>query len=281
MNITRRTLKSLVVTIGSLIALGIVLVAVAHASSTDNLFGWAWSNNTGWIKMNNCDTTTNCSGNSFGVSMQQTAPGTISGYAWSSNIGWITFNNVGCPPLATDCRGGAYTDWGTGKVMGWARACSVYASGCSGALKDDAFRGGWDGFIALNRVQGAGPDWGVKINPTTGDLSGYAWGSDVLGWISFDGVKLDQACPTGQTRDPRTNKCVDVSCKDPLVLIGSSCGTCPSGTTYNSQTLSCDTAACNPPRHIDGATGQCVGCPSGQIYSAAQKQCVKTTVNEL
>ena len=293
-------MKSLVLGIGALITGAVLFLAVAHASSTDNLFGWAWSNNAGWIKMNNCDTAQSCGGNSFGVSMQQTAPGAITGYAWSSNIGWITFNNVGCPPLVTDCTAGAYTDWTTGKITGWARACSVYASGCSGALKDNAFRGDWDGFIALSRVRGASPDWGVKINTTTGALSGYAWGSDVLGWISFDGVKLDQNCPVGQVRDPQTNKCVDIICKDPEVLIGASCGVCPSGTVYNSQTracdpvgcpvgqvligsacgvcpsgtvyngqtLSCDPASCNPPRHIDSTTGQCVRCGWGRTRCA-------------
>ncbi len=160
------------------------------ASASENVTGYAWSSNIGWLSMNNCQNGT-CGPQGYGVSMMSTAPGTISGYAWSSNIGWVTFNDTGCPSTVSGCTGGASIDWAhpnsdsTVNLKGWARACSVFASGCSGALAADTRRGGWDGFISLN-----GSNWGGKLNPTTGVVTGYAWGSEIIGWMSLTGMQI-------------------------------------------------------------------------------------------
>jgi len=41
-------------------------------------------------------------------------------------------------------------------------------------------------FVYKNIGDGAvSADYGVNINPADGSFSGYAWGSDVIGWLSF------------------------------------------------------------------------------------------------
>jgi len=76
----------------------------------------------------------------------------ISGWAWNDHIGWISFNSNDC-----DKNGNGYVD------------TSVITNSCNG--NDDA----------TTPVK----NYGVSIDPATGDLSGHAW-NDKIGWISFD-----------------------------------------------------------------------------------------------
>ncbi|MBU3669065.1 MAG: hypothetical protein FGM57_03845, partial [Candidatus Taylorbacteria bacterium] len=48
-------------------------------------------------------------------------------------------------------------------------------------------RGGWDGWISLQGVTLSGS---VSGNPPAQKFTGYAWGSDVVGWVEFDKVSL-------------------------------------------------------------------------------------------
>ena len=72
----------------------------------------------------------------------------VNGFAWSSNFGWISFNSMDC-------------DLNGDHVYGDVSA----PTGCPDA--STVFY-----------------DYGVNINPTTGNFSGYAWNSNV-GWIDF------------------------------------------------------------------------------------------------
>jgi hypothetical protein len=176
----------------SIIAIVAVFVCakVILADTGSNMYGYAWSSNIGWVKLNDCtdpsDSSTCTPGSSYGVSILPVAPGTMTGYAWSSNIGWITFNSAGCP--TTGCTPGARADWanpngdGSVNIKGWARACSVYASGCSGALASNDYLGDWDGYIALDSASAGAGSFGLKINNDK-TISGFAWGSEVMGWI--------------------------------------------------------------------------------------------------
>ena len=51
---------------------------------------------------------------------------------------------------------------------------------------------GWDGWISLSGTLYPSPDLtgnsGITYNPTTGTFTGYAWGSDVVGWLNFNGL---------------------------------------------------------------------------------------------
>ena len=163
------------------------IAPVAVAGSSDNISGFAWSSNIGWISFNstNCDSSPE-DGLSDGVPAGCPAAGTaipdygvniaplsgtgiFSGYAWSENIGWIDFAPAGPYPEAPN--NSAQINWTTGDVTGWARALS--------------YGGGWDGWIKLSGTAGLA-SYGVTFNSSTNEFEGYAWGSDVIGWIDFN-----------------------------------------------------------------------------------------------
>jgi len=163
-------------------------------TDSQNVWGFAWSENVGWISFNN---TSGGGGIDYGVDIDFVT-GILSGYAWSENIGWISFNrsDAGVPPNPPFNGAESYiakVDLNTNNLSGWARACVVFQSGCSGALKSN--NGGWDGWIKL-RCYGAEcitSNYGVWIDtpPDPAEFRGWAWGSDVLGWISFNKRNCD------------------------------------------------------------------------------------------
>lgn len=196
-------------------------VAVNGLSS---ISGFAWSSNIGWISFNhrNCDRDNNgvldegvvgcLTGrdlnnrrdwdvrSTYGVKLNETS-GDFSGYAWSSNAGWVYFGPESGDRTIADApeepKIWAKLD-NSAKITGWARACSVFASGCSGQLKSPIQNGGWDGFIKLS-----GQNFAVSLNKfsTPPKFSGFAWGGGVEnilnqnrspqfpGWISFSGAR--------------------------------------------------------------------------------------------
>ena len=144
-----------------------------QAGTGDNVYGWAWSENIGWISFNNTS-----GGGSVDYGVNIGSDGILSGYAWSENIGWISFadfdgdgdvdaadKNIPGSPCAPNCE--AKIDLMSGEVSGWARAL--------------AYGGGWDGWIRLR-----GSNYGVNLNTGTHEFKGWAWGGDVIGWISFN-----------------------------------------------------------------------------------------------
>lgn len=162
-----------------------------------NVSGYAWSSNIGWIQFKGM--TQGANPNCYGVHFQSQQPpalnGSFSGYAWSSNIGWIRFDPVigliggpngdDLPAQATlPSAHGVQLESDGITVTGWARACSVFEdqSQCSGTLKDDSTRGGWDGWISMSGSAGGGT-YGVTYSD--GKLSSFAWGDTNVGWVDF------------------------------------------------------------------------------------------------
>ncbi|MDI6591590.1 MAG: PKD domain-containing protein [Patescibacteria group bacterium] len=166
-----------------LIVFGFFAIGFVLASSADNVWGWAWSENIGWISFN-CTNTNWCATSNYGVNIENS--GYFSGYAWSENIGWISFNRAetGPPPTSPDYNPYlAKVDLETGKVSGWARAL--------------AYGDGWSGWIKLRgRTTEAVPkEYGVVIDKDSGEFSGWAWSDMVIGWISFN-CKNQEVCET-------------------------------------------------------------------------------------
>lgn len=162
--------------------------------------------------------------------------GFVRGYIWSPNIGWVRLDpDETTFPFSPGVNGGpakinlwvdqySATITGTGVWSGWARACLVYQTGCSGAVKpiNGPELGGWDGWIALRgTVGGQSYGWQSDLaNPNNvGLTTGYAWGSSIMGWVNAqmqlfqkdmcDNVPGFQiAVPIGYTPDkPFTNQC--------------------------------------------------------------------------
>lgn len=168
---------------------------LAQAGTSHNVSGFAWSGTIGWISFNCTDTNT-CGTVDYGVNIDPTT-GVFSGFGWFENIGWIAFAPVGVTPDGT--VNPAKLNLTTNQVSGWAKAV---AGGSPGS-------GGWDGWIKMSGTAGSG-SYAVKRNGC--GLEGYAWGSDVVGWIefkpSFGGVILSGSICTGPTAtltaDPST-----------------------------------------------------------------------------
>lgn len=140
----------------------------ASAGAGENILGWAWTNNAGWISLNN-DNPSSCalppaSCGSYGLNMDVNAtpqpswdvtqpPGTmttgheVTGFAWSDNLGFICFgrscNIPACtglnfpdppyhPPQSTE-KFYAYvdpiTDMTPKRVHGWAVICNQKDAG--------------------------------------------------------------------------------------------------------------------------------------------------------
>lgn len=136
----------------------------------------------GWISFN-CTSGGNCGADDYGVNIE--ANGDLVGYAWSSNYGWLKFGDLsGFPTGAGVSTGNARLDGN--ELQGWARFCAGAADPvtCDGTVANP-LNGGWDGWVSLK-----GPGYGVTLTPSTGVLSGFAWGGNdggknVVGWINF------------------------------------------------------------------------------------------------
>ena len=141
-------------------------LSVVWAGVGDNTSGFAWSENIGWISFNNLS---DGSAVNYGVNINS-ASGDLSGYAWSENVGWVSFNraDAGNPPAAPFNGGSgpiAQYNSSTGELTGWMR---VLANG-----------GGWDGWIKF---------YNTTLD-SNGDWHGWAWSSEVVGWLSFNSVE--------------------------------------------------------------------------------------------
>ncbi len=152
----------------------------AEATAGYDIEGWAWSDNIDWVSFN-CSNMGNCGTSNYSVVID--ASKELSGYAWSDNIGWISFNRSelsGCPSGA--CK--AWLD-SSDNLKGWAKALA-------GENEDD----GWDGWISLNCLSNGScgtSNYKVDLIRSNSSFDGYAWGSDVVGWLKFEDVELASA----------------------------------------------------------------------------------------
>jgi PKD repeat protein len=194
------------VTIGALFLLGGFLICVnfSYAAVTDNVHGWAWSDNIGWISFNcyndfDSDAimgntmTSECSGHNYGVHIAtSTGVGIFSGHAWSDNIGWISFNvgDADCPDGINCSPEVVLSGANAGEVSGWAFVCHASDPSdpdvCNSATVGDDY-----GWISLRDLVNSYNE--TFINTTTGQFEDYAWGGGpideaVIGWVSFTGA---------------------------------------------------------------------------------------------
>ena len=207
----------------------------AFAGSEHNMSGWAWSSNIGWISFNSTNT-----GGAINYGVNKNTDGTLTGYAWSSNIGWIKFGGLSGWPTGSGTQPKNAQINGN-NLQGWAKALSADGNG-------------WDGWVSLS---GAGPSYGVSFNSSSGQFSSFAWGSDVVGWLSFNDVVVGvsvidggwsdwSACVDGSQTRTCTNpapsgggaSCVGSSTQScTVVVVNGSCGTthynCVSGVSEN------------------------------------------------
>lgn len=148
----------------------------AQTSGPAPVTGHAWSETIGWIEFQHSKT------NKVTID----ADNYFQGYAWSDNLGWLKFDkNLAGPGGGTGAR---VVD---NKVIGWARFCAGQAvspttdpnNTCTGGSRSD----GWDGWVKFDH----GRADAVTYNPATKKFAGFAWGSDVVGWVDMKLVGAD------------------------------------------------------------------------------------------
>ena len=222
--------KILIFLILVFLSTGFLIAQKGRADSSDNIYGYAWSENIGWISFNcyndygsgmesHCKTDNPAYNSDYGVSVDLNT-GKLSGYAWAGGgidtyygtdaytIGWIRMDppsSDGYPaigPAYSACLnfpgpGQVCEGQGNNAVSGWARACAVFESGCEGDLKSNAERGGWDGWIKLKGQAQDSGDYGIQLNVLESEFKDWAWAGDsedreaIVGWISFNAENCD------------------------------------------------------------------------------------------
>ncbi len=131
------------------------LKASGSECESHDVWGWAWSDNIGWISFS-CESH-DAEGVNYGLDIDDHT-GELSGHAWSDAVGWISFDSAdlaGCP--SGECR--AVLD--DNKLSGWARVLTS------------------DEWISLS-----GNNYGVERFES--EFRGWAFGDEVVGWLSFN-----------------------------------------------------------------------------------------------
>jgi hypothetical protein len=137
--------------------------ALASGCSATNVQGYAWSDNIGWISFSCLNEYEVGAGVDYGVNLNKST-GILTGQAWSDSVGWISFDSAdlaGCPSGTCEAK------ISSGSASGWAKVVSE------------------DEWISLSgTIEGSAEEYGVEF--THPDFSGYAWGDETAGWISFN-----------------------------------------------------------------------------------------------
>ncbi len=206
-----------------------------------DISGWPWSDNVGFFSTDG---------------LHVDASGVFSGYMWNDGIGWVNFApSDGTPPSGT--KGVRINNTA---VTGWARACSVFVTGCSGTMKDDIYRGGWDGWVQMTSVD---------YNPTTGKFGGYAWGDLNVGWISFGvSTAIAGTCEATNSCDPgvdcqATNSCHSTGCNPEISVCSGDWGSNNVTLTIQPCQISATPPAVPDTLSISSADGKISNCTFG------------------
>lgn len=210
----------------------------------------------GWLKFNCAPE--DCS-NAWGVTadMDQSSStaGRLSGQAWSNNYGWLDFSDDNVQSCWEANQGETFDGpakilFPTGKIVGWGK----FLAG------DDFPDDGWDGCVSFSGVE-----YGVNVDLATGVVSGWAWGSDVVGWISFTNpecpfcdvtivIERIIGCmdPTATNYNPLANapgRCIYgeiiIGCMDPLATNYNPLANSPGRCSYGPPVRGCTDPAAN------------------------------------
>ncbi len=137
---------------------GTLALAMDNIDPTGRGAQFAWGEHTGWLNAE--------PGGDGGPGVFVEDDG-VSGYLWSETTGWVSLSCLNNSTCGT--RDYRVTNDGNGNLAGYAWAENT----------------GWMSFSCANEPDTcATRNYGVWIDPTTGQFSGRAW-SENTGWISF------------------------------------------------------------------------------------------------
>ncbi|MFO0857267.1 MAG: hypothetical protein U0640_07935 [Phycisphaerales bacterium] len=121
-----------------------------------------------------------------GSVLAQSTVDTTNKFSWSENCGWMNWRDAGNPQASQGVR------------------LALSGTHLSGFVWCENI--GWmnfgDGTPAngVSYANATGADFGVNVDPVTGNLSGLAWGENV-GWINFSGGMLANGVTTAARYD--------------------------------------------------------------------------------
>jgi hypothetical protein len=186
----------------------------ARAGTADNLHGFAWSDNFGWVSFNStdCDTDgdgsfegptegvqpvpTGCPtvGEAYDYGVNVDANSLFSGFAWSNTVGWIAFESVkSCSNdlarlcnIDSDCLGVATCGYPAPPVNADADPCPDAncndSSKCTACMDSGQAKGwarvlslGENGWLSLSGEDGSGGQYGVRFDISKAAIMGFAW----------------------------------------------------------------------------------------------------------
>lgn len=212
----------------------------AFGNNAGCLYGYAWSDNIGWISLRSNSSCASAA--TYGVYVSETDGVTLGGYAWSDSVGWISFNggtdsNSSNPDELSACPAGI------GET--YARLTGIKTTpqlnGCARAVSSNG--GGWDGYISLGQSLVAG----TPNSPSAGliSMNGYGWGSDVVGWISYGAAGANVTLDYTECNDG-----IDNDSAGGADLLDSDCDNGTTGTTADDRIDNSETGA--PPPSAGG-----------------------------
>ncbi len=171
---------------------GTACAPIELCTGTDNVFGWAWSENVGWISAN-CHS----GGGAKNYGLNIGGDGTLTGYAWSENVGWISFEPAdvngcnNCSGAACQAKVDTAAASGNREITGWGRAIAACkdnlwnGTNCTGGGAGNN-TGDWDGCLKFK-------DSYIDSN---GDFHGWMTSSadattGVIGWVNLNSVNCN------------------------------------------------------------------------------------------
>jgi hypothetical protein len=128
----------------------------------------------------------------------QQAPSATAKMSWAENIGWMNWRDAGSPTASNGGSQGVKLSTSGQFLSGfiWAENTGYINVGDGTPANGLAYSNPTSGSIA------GLPDFGVNINPATGELSGFAWGENI-GWINFSMTSLAPAQRARMTSEDR------------------------------------------------------------------------------
>jgi hypothetical protein len=123
-----------------------------------------------------------------GGAAAQVAPNANAKFSWGENIGWMNWRDSGTASVGEGGSQAVRLSAGGTFLSGfaWSENTGYVNFGDGTPGNGAAYANPTSGNVA------GVPDFGVNIDPATGELSGYAWGENI-GWINFNMGSLSAA----------------------------------------------------------------------------------------